>query len=286
MERYPKIPSQDNDIQPMDDVRQREGVPNAQPPIDQTFTDTWNRPSTSMAEVHSDAATFGDITWGETSNQYSIKNLATRIKRLEGRGGFVRKGSTLLKVNQTYAPTAQPLSVQQNTAAGTSLYYWSAVGKTAQKQSFSLAQLTKQSNVVQVDSGAKVILSNAPSANGVTSGPSTTSTSPVVIPDMTLTMLTRGYKVQIAFSARITCTLTTTQTANVQIYRDGIAIGPILSKNDTVNGVNGDEPFNVSFIDTTASPAVHTYDIRWNLTTGGTMLAVGTNRTLQVVELG
>lgn len=245
-------------------------------------------PAPAQPDVHKeDGSSFGDITWGtgETTNT-QIKNIANRVKRLEGKGGFIRKGATLIKVNQTYAATSQPISAQQNTAAGTSLFYWSAQGKTALTQSLALGQLTKQANIAQSDASSKVILSNAPSISGTTSGPTTTSATPVVIPEMTTKILTRGFKIQVMFSGRINCALPGgSQNANIQAFRDGIAIGPIQTYNNTA-AVTSDIPFNLSYIDTAASAGTHTYDIRWSVDAGGTLTAVGVNRTLQVIELG
>lgn len=137
-----------------------------------------------------------------------------------------------------------------------------------------------------VDASGNLLLKNIFGGSGTTSSPATTSLSYVNIPEMTKTSTTKGNSVLVVFSGAVTpnngC------QGSVAIFRDGSQISPDFTIEQLNAGATVALAFasSLCFIDT-PSAASHTYEVKWKVSGAGQSLtALGTGRTLQVVELG
>lgn len=128
-----------------------------------------------------------------------------------------------------------------------------------------------------VDSGGNLLLKNIASPAASTGAPTTASAAFVVIPEMTQTITTKGNKVLCVFNGQFSITV---GTANIAIFRDAVQISIV-----TIGSGAGGFSIPLSVLDS-PSAASHTYDVRWFTNGGGTITALATNRTFQVVELG
>lgn len=130
-----------------------------------------------------------------------------------------------------------------------------------------------------MDASGNLKLKVVGGVNGSTNGPSTTSATFVVLPEMTMSVTAHGNKVFVGFTGVF-------QSINSfcywAIFRDGTQLSPTLDFDDIVGGsfMNG----SFTLIDQPSS-GPHTYDVRWHTDAGHTVFAIGTARTLQVVEL-
>jgi len=134
------------------------------------------------------------------------------------------------------------------------------------------------------DAAGNLLLKNISNSSGVTSNPSTSSTTPSVLPEMTATITTRGNKVYISWGIGYR-TSTLGGTAFFQVYRDSTAVGPLI-EGASPNNINQNSSVAASWIDTGASAGSHTYQIQWWTTAGTTTTADLANRAMEVVELG
>ncbi len=129
------------------------------------------------------------------------------------------------------------------------------------------------------------------SANGSTSGPTTTSASFVVIPQMTLTVTTQGGDVRVALGC--TFNLQDNDSFDIQLFSDAVAI-PGTLRHLEFHGASGLLGLNPGSLDgsqasldtvvTGLSAGSHTFDARWKRT-AGTARARTTERQFQVFEV-
>lgn len=141
-----------------------------------------------------------------------------------------------------------------------------------------------------VDSSGNLKLKNIVNAVGSTSGPTTTSTTFVTIPEMTATITTKGNKVLITFSGTFLFSGTLTSgliTAFAAIFKDGVQVSGWSAHAVFPTTALGSFTLALSFVDSPTATS-HTYDVRWSMGSGSslTLTGVSTNRQLQVVELG
>lgn len=144
-----------------------------------------------------------------------------------------------------------------------------------------------------------VLLKNITQALGTTSNPTTTSGTYATIPEMTLTVASKGNPMLVTFSGSflLNNSSTTTQvTAEVALFRGSTQITPapgyfvscgLANTSPTSVSTTGfGAPITITFLD---QPGVGTFTwtIKWNIFNGtGTFESVGTVRTFQIVELG
>jgi len=146
---------------------------------------------------------------------------------------------------------------------------------------------TTQKNAA-VDSSGNLLLKNVNDAVGTTSGPTTTSTTYAVIPEMTQTITFKGNKVLLVFTASMWSI--DSPVNNVAIFKDGTQLSTDYEFDPGTAGssalANHKLIVGITFIDS-PSAASHTYDVRWKVGTSGKFFeAVGTARRFQIVELG
>jgi len=123
-------------------------------------------------------------------------------------------------------------------------------------------------------------LTNWAQAIGVTSAPTTTSTSYVPLPDMSLTLKTSGNPVFITFDALVTNN-TVGQTTDFFIYVNGLQIPNLRQAMPAASGYRSVVSF--AMIQPLAA-GFHKIDVYWSVS-AGTGTAIGTNRTLTAREL-
>jgi len=136
------------------------------------------------------------------------------------------------------------------------------------------------------DLSANLNLKNKNIATGSTSSPTIASSTYAVIPEMTITITTKGNKVLMIFSGNINNNSANgVATAKFAIFKDSSQLTQDyqwdVPQNATFNYVA-----NIVYVDS-PSAASHTYDARWHeASVGTTLTALGTARTFEVVELG
>jgi len=138
------------------------------------------------------------------------------------------------------------------------------------------------------DLAGNVKLKNINDAVASTISPSTSSSTYVVISEMTLTFTTKGNKVILLFESAITMTTTGTQlSGNIALFKDGSQLSPDYLVTITQTGSeNLVFTISVGFIDNPTA-ASHTYDDGFESGVGApTVVAFGTARRFQAVELG
>jgi hypothetical protein len=140
-----------------------------------------------------------------------------------------------------------------------------------------------------VDSSGNLLLKNKTQASGSTFGPTTSSTSFSTMPEMSVTITTKGNNVLLLFSGSFIAHLGTGTfcVAILQVFRDGVALSVQFLQDIRIDG----QTFTVSMshLDAGASAGSHTYDVRWEVNNNSNsqfLSAQGTNRAFQVVELG
>jgi len=150
----------------------------------------------------------------------------------------------------------------------------------------------KTAETAEVESTGNLLLKNKVNGAGVTSFPSTTSTTFVVIPEMTTTITTHGNKVLVTFSGTFLGSGTLTSgvfTGFVAIFRDGVQVSAFTSSGRVPSNFLASFVLALTYIDS-PSAGSHTYDVRWQTSFGGSgspvLESVAANRQLEVVELG
>jgi hypothetical protein len=123
-------------------------------------------------------------------------------------------------------------------------------------------------------------LTNWAQAIGVTSAPTTTSTSYVPLPDMSLTLKTSGNPVFITFDALVTNN-TVGQTTDFFIYVNGLQISNLKQAMPAASGYRSVVSF--AMIQPLAA-GFHKIDVYWSVS-AGTGTAIGGHRTLTAREL-
>lgn len=133
-----------------------------------------------------------------------------------------------------------------------------------------------------VDSAGNLKLKNISTTNGVTPSPSLTSTTYTVVPEMTITLTTKGNKVLIMFDGNMA-----TQVGGIgkyALFLDGVQLSTDYELQ--TKDINLYVPVNLSYLDVPTAGS-HTYDIRWAMGSAGlTINSLHTGRSFQVIELG
>jgi hypothetical protein len=148
--------------------------------------------------------------------------------------------------------------------------------------------LMRPADVAQVDGGidanGNVILKNKTNAVGSTSSPLTSSTTYSVIPEMSITITTKGNKVLLIYSSEYILSRSGAGATSCKfaIFKDGAQL-----TQDYPIGIEQESTVSISYMDL-PSAASHTYDVRWaiNSANPGTVGNMGVARTFQAVEIG
>jgi hypothetical protein len=122
---------------------------------------------------------------------------------------------------------------------------------------------------------------NISQAFGVTSSPTTTSSTPVPVPEMSVVHNNRTGRIKISYSAEISSSILDGNVA-LQAYVDGIAVGTI--RNMHMEEAGGSDTVMDMFV-IPVSVGTHKIDIYWTNTSGGTASAVLTRRNILVEEI-
>lgn len=125
-----------------------------------------------------------------------------------------------------------------------------------------------------------VVKKNWVQAVGVTSGPTTTSTTFVPMPDMSTTIKTNGGDLRITANATVNNSSPGSSVLG-QIYLDGVAIGTASQIHSATASVSSDLAFGLKV---PVSAGFHKVDIYWRVG-GGTGVCDSTFRTLLVEEI-
>jgi hypothetical protein len=142
-----------------------------------------------------------------------------------------------------------------------------------------------------VDSAGNIKLKNVNDAVGSTAGPSTSSTTYAVVPEMTQTLTFKGNKVLLVFTCSCKIFGSTVQSGNFAFFKDGVQLSQdyTLSDGFVVGGAvitQVVQLVGVTFIDA-PSAGSHTYDVRFCVgNTSWTLQCTGYARRFQIVELG
>jgi len=142
-----------------------------------------------------------------------------------------------------------------------------------------------------VDASGNLLIKNTFGISGSTAGPTTSSTTYTVIPEITTTITTKGNKVLIVFTGTFTNNGSSgvTGVSNyLAVFRDGVQVTPDFLISNFSATFNNHFSFPITYIDA-PSAASHTYDIRWKVGSATGVEVLGcilTSRTLQIVELG
>jgi hypothetical protein len=134
-----------------------------------------------------------------------------------------------------------------------------------------------------VATNGNLLLKNIVNIPGATFGASTSSISPVQIPDLTDTITTKGNSIDLSFAFSFSNS-TNTGTVICQFYVDANPVGPLIY-GSSVNA-NQNSTISARWIATGLAAGWHTFAVYWYVTAGTTCTAVGLNRSLQIVELG
>jgi hypothetical protein len=138
---------------------------------------------------------------------------------------------------------------------------------------------TTQKNAA-VDASGNLLLKNVVGATPTTNGPSTTSSTYSVIPEMTQTITTKGNKVMLLFSITASCNIST--SGAFAFFRDGTQISQDMIFQNASNAV-----YSMQYIDPSPTAASHIYDVRWKSTNNVNIVSGNTTlRAFQAVELG
>jgi hypothetical protein len=137
-----------------------------------------------------------------------------------------------------------------------------------------------------VDTAGNLKLKNVNDVVGTTAAPSASSTTFVVVPEMTQTLTFKGNKVLLLFQCMINIPASTAGSIVFAFFKDGVQLSgsyPVtyFTGNGSAAPVIG---ISMAIIDS-PSAASHTYDVRWEIIANGCS-ANGTNRRFQIVELG
>lgn len=203
------------------------------------------------------------------------KNVIDSYRIYRNRSGNTFSGSQLIKtiphdnsVNQKTVQVQDLLGSNQSAS-----YFCTAVDSTGQEstqpgafQSATVSSANFNPNITQ--------------AVGSTSAPFTNSGTFAVIPEMTVTITTKGGKVLILFAGSFFFNVV--GTGAIALFRDGVQVSQSMFFSYNSTSIDFSVPIN--FLDA-PSAGSHTYDVRWNVSPG-TVTSQGTQRQLQVVELG
>ena len=144
--------------------------------------------------------------------------------------------------------------------------------------------LTQAQKDAAVDSSGNLLLKNIDQATGVTNGPTTTSTSWLVIAEMTKTITTKGNDVLILFRSSFQRTVGT-NLIQIAVFRDTTLLGTFIETDFPNN--NETLALALTHLDLAPPAASHVYTIKWKLSGfGATVRAIGTLREMQITELG
>lgn len=133
-----------------------------------------------------------------------------------------------------------------------------------------------------VAASGNIIFKNLAGPTAVTSGPNINSSTYSVIPEMTVTITTKGNKVLVVFTISISVAVAIIW--GLAFFRDGVPISvDFFGNGQSSNGSGG--PVCLCFLDS-PSAASHTFDIRWKGDGTHVVTNPGLQRTLQIVELG
>jgi len=195
----------------------------------------------------------------------------------------------LFPVEKTIVYSLGNLNTIHSVLDGSKVWYFRARSKY-QSSAFSpytyfgTAANPQGSQTGAVSQFGNLLLKSIGQVVGVTNNPTTTSASPtfVVVPDMSLTLTTRGNKVFISFSCSFHSD-TPAGSVFFRVFRDGQPLSNQVQGASPI--ANQDMTANSSFIDVPAAGS-HLYELRWCVTSGTTATATGVARSLQVVELG
>jgi hypothetical protein len=117
-------------------------------------------------------------------------------------------------------------------------------------------------------------------AVGISSSPTTTSSSLVPMPDMSVTLKTTGGPLRISWEADLSNSASV-DGIQLQVYVDGIATGNLMSVNEPVASSVGAYS---SSLKVAVTAGTHKVDLYWLALTGGTVTAISTRRILLVEE--
>lgn len=118
-------------------------------------------------------------------------------------------------------------------------------------------------------------------AQGVTSSPTTSATSFVPMPDMSVTIRTTGGPLELFYSY-LAVQNTANANVNATFYVDGVVVG---STRISVSPIAGAGAFTaVDSIIVPVAPGVHKVDVYWSVSSG-TVTALGGNRLLKAREI-
>lgn len=144
------------------------------------------------------------------------------------------------------------------------------------------------------DAVGNLLLKNIASAVGTTASPNQGSSTYAVVPEMSITANFKGNPVLLNFSG--TFLITGSGSGAFQnkfaIFKDGSQLTQDYGSDIPTDELNFNFGVAITFIDTPTAGS-HTYDVRWAYSgvgtahlQGGSSLASGKTRSLQVVELG
>ena len=219
-------------------------------------------------------------------------------------------GSTIIQYLKHAALTTTAVTVSDPVPANTARYYWvTAVSTSGLESAPAAAQATTVNSgsvvasdgsvsfnggvsvngTLVIDTNANLLLKNKLQAIGSTSNPTTQSTTFVTLPEMSVTLTTHGNKVMVIFSGVFTATGSSTGSTQLflAIFADGTQVSPVYDWDINPDEINYNKTFSVVYLDSPTA-ASHTYTVgwKWSGSISASDLAVGTQRTMQVIELG
>lgn len=118
-------------------------------------------------------------------------------------------------------------------------------------------------------------------SNGITAAP-TASTIFATLPEMSVTITTHGSNVQVIFSGNGVVGSGSGEGVLYKLLRDGSQIGNTLTTTTDPNSNAPPAMFN--FIDNPAAGS-HTYSVQWAVSGGSSATMLGTQRSIQAVEM-
>jgi len=121
---------------------------------------------------------------------------------------------------------------------------------------------------------------NIAQAFGVTSGPNTQSTSPVPMPEMSVTHTNTTGRIKVSYSAS-TSGSTGGDGCNLRIYLNGMPMGGAQRQHNLTIGNTISDSFVIN-----VPAGINKIDLYWWVNTlGNTLLSISTERTLLVEEI-
>lgn len=158
--------------------------------------------------------------------------------------------------------------------------YWSTLDQDNVPNGTRAAWDSTTQKGAAVDAAGNLLLKNVQSPAATTADPFTASTSYVVIPEMTVTITTKGNAVLVTFTGvfSVGC------GGLAALFRDSTQLTADFSI-AVAAAATDPQSVTLTIIDTGASAASHTYAAKWKKNTGNAA-TVGTQRSFQVVELG